>query len=144
MNEELGTSYFTGASSALQATSDGILHNIQRYMANKRCCMAAAVKRVIYGPYPYWFYQYIIDYYADPKGSWSNSLIIGGINISHLKELAMDECCKKFDVSTVETARASLKQMQIYMDKYHFYGDFPTKTRCKESLKRRITIPFAP
>ena len=52
-----------------------------------------------------------------------------------MKELAIDECCKKFDVSTVETARASLKQMQIYMDKYHFYCDFPTKTRAKKVLK---------
>lgn len=135
MNEELGTSYFTGASSALQATSDGILHNIQQYMANKDAAWQLLLKGLSMNPYHIGFYQYIIDYYADPKGELEQFADYWGINISHLKELAIDECCKKFDVSTVETARASLKQMQIYMDKYHFYGDFPTKTRAKKVLK---------
>lgn len=97
--------------------------------------MAAAAKRVIYEPLSYWFLPVYHCYYADPKGELEQFADYWGINISHLKELAIDECCKKFDVSTVETARASLKQMQIYMDKYHFYGDFPTKTRAKKVLK---------
>ena len=68
MNEELGTSYFTGASSALQATSDGILHNIQQYMANKDAAWQPLLKGLSMNPYHIGFYQYIIDYYADPKG----------------------------------------------------------------------------